>query len=89
MQRACGDHHLARIWRIEPAVPITTGTATMQTSTLAVGAHTITASYSGDINNVASTSTAITEVVTGATTLQISATSGSLVQTLTVSVTVQ
>jgi hypothetical protein len=39
------------------------GTATVTTSTLAVGAHSITASYGGDTNYSAITSTALTETV--------------------------
>ena len=40
--------------------------ATLTTSTLSIGSHTITAAYSGDANNAASTSNAVSEVVTKA-----------------------
>jgi parallel beta-helix repeat protein len=39
-----------------------TGTATLSTTSLALGSHTITASYSGDINFVASTATLTQQV---------------------------
>jgi hypothetical protein len=44
-------------------VTVSNSTASLQTSSLAVGAHTITAVYSGDSNNAKSTSIAITEVM--------------------------
>jgi hypothetical protein len=44
------------------------GTATLSTSGLAIGSHSITASYSGDSNYAASVSTALTQVVTNAST---------------------
>ena len=46
--------------------PVTTGpeTATLTTSSLAIGSHTVTAVYSGDSNYAASTSSAVTQVVT-------------------------
>jgi hypothetical protein len=56
------------------AVTLTQNTASLQLSSLAVGAHTITASYSGDNHNAASTSIAITEVITGSTPVNINAT---------------
>jgi Big-like domain-containing protein/VCBS repeat protein len=42
------------------------GVATLMTSTLTAGSHTITAQYGGDGNNTGSTSTAITQVVNAA-----------------------
>jgi streptogramin lyase len=45
------------------------GTATFATSSLSVGAHAITATYSGDANFIASSSTAISQTVTRATTI--------------------
>jgi hypothetical protein len=44
------------------------GAATLNDSTLIVGTHSITVVYSGDANNAASTSTAISQVVTKAAT---------------------
>jgi hypothetical protein len=72
---------------IGSAVALSGSTATLQSSTLAVGAHAITAVYSGDNENQQSTSTGITEVITGTTTLQVSATAGSIVQTLSIPLT--
>jgi hypothetical protein len=43
---------------------ITTGIATLAISTLGSGSHTITAAYSGDLNNLASTSTDLTQNIT-------------------------
>ncbi|SMH71877.1 Ig-like domain-containing protein [Candidatus Nitrosotalea okcheonensis] len=42
-----------------PQAPVTIsgGTATLATSTLSVGSHSITAAYSGDTNDLSSTST--------------------------------
>jgi len=69
------------------AATLTSGTATLQSSSLAVGSHAITATYSGDSNNVTSTSNPIMQVITGTTTLQVTATSGTLVHTLGLPVT--
>ena len=45
----------------------TSAVATLTTSTLSVGSHTLTAAYSGDANNSSSTSASITQVVDQAT----------------------
>jgi hypothetical protein len=70
-------------------VTITQGTASMQTSGLSVGAHTITATYSGDKHNGTSTSIAITQVITGSSTVTINATSGTLTHVISMPVIVQ
>jgi hypothetical protein len=49
-------------------VVVSGGTASYTTSTLAVGSHSITASYSGDSNNSPSTSTAVVATVDAAVT---------------------
>jgi hypothetical protein len=49
-------------------VPLTGGIATFTTSALSVGAHTITAVYSGDANFAGSQSNAVAQTVTKATT---------------------
>jgi hypothetical protein len=49
------------------AVPMTGGSAGCTTSTLSVGSHSITAEYSGDMNNAPSTSNTVTQVVNKAT----------------------
>jgi large repetitive protein len=46
-----------------------TGIATFTTSTLALGQHSITATYTGDVNNAASTSLVLTQTVKQATQL--------------------
>jgi large repetitive protein len=70
-------------------VAVSAGTATLQTSSLAVGAHTITAVYSGDSHNAKSTSIAIVQIITGATTVAINATSGTVTHALSLPVSVQ
>lgn len=45
------------------AVTLSGGIATLATSTLSVGTHSITALYSGDTNNAGSTSSAVNEVI--------------------------
>lgn len=59
-----------------------TGTATLSTSSLAAGSHSITASYSGDSADNASTSSAVTVTINQATpsgfTLALSPSSGSI-----------
>ncbi|HTD21413.1 MAG TPA: Ig-like domain repeat protein [Terriglobales bacterium] len=47
-----------------PPVTLANGTATYMTSSLSVGAHNISALYSGDSNYLPSTSAAMTEVIT-------------------------
>ena len=49
------------------AVTMTGGSAGCTTSTLSVGSHSITAAYSGDMNNAPSTSNTVTQVVNKAT----------------------
>jgi len=49
------------------AVTMTGGSAGCTTSTLSVGSHSITAAYSGDVNNAPSTSNTVTQVVNKAT----------------------
>ena len=53
-------------------VTLTNGTATYSTSTLSEGVHSIKASYSGDVDNLASTSTSVTQTVLASTTTSIS-----------------
>jgi hypothetical protein len=64
-------------------VPLTGGLASLTTTTLAIGTHTITAQYAGDSNFHSSTSTAVSEVVTatpdfslGATTSKVTVNAG-------------
>ncbi|MHB8547533.1 MAG: Ig-like domain-containing protein [Nitrosotalea sp.] len=53
-----------------PQAPVTvsSGQATFSSSSLSVGSHTITAAYSGDANDLSSTSSALTQTVTQITT---------------------
>jgi hypothetical protein len=70
-------------------VPVSGSTATLQTSSLAIGAHTITAVYGGDSHNAKSTSIAIVQVITGTTSVAINATSGTLTHLINLPVSIQ
>ncbi len=71
------------------AASLTDGQATVQVSNLAVGTHSITAKYSGDSKHTASTSQPLYEAITGTTTLQVVASSGSVSHELDVQLAVQ
>jgi len=76
--------------QIGDAVIPVNGVATVQTSSLAVGTHAITAKYSGDSDNSASTSSnTLEQTVTGSFNLTVNAASGSITHTLTIPVTLQ
>ena len=71
-------------------VPVIGGVATFTTSSLAQGANSITAVYSGDTNEAASTSAAVSEKILSATTVSLtssslSATAGTVTYTATLS----
>ena len=67
------------------AVPVGVGRASFIASSLALGTHNITASYSGDDNTSGAKSAApLSQVMTGSSQLQITATSGSLSHTTVV-----
>lgn len=51
----------------QPAIPLVNAQATLQTSSLSVGNHTIIAIYTGDSSHIPSRSTRFTQVVTSAT----------------------
>ncbi len=70
-------------------VTISDGVATLSVNNLAVGTHLVTAKYSGDSDHSAAVSQDYYEAVTGTTTLQVVATSGSVSHTLNVKLTVQ
>jgi hypothetical protein len=71
------------------AVPVVGGVATLQTAALPVGWDSLTASYSGDRHDAGSTSSPVAQLVTGQTSLQITATSGSVVHATAVQVELQ
>lgn len=62
-------------------VKVSAGIASFLTTNLPIGVHTMTAQYQGDANTAASTSPAITEVIAGTVTLQITGTSNGVTQT--------
>lgn len=70
-------------------VPLSKGQASLPVSSLTVGTHSITAKYSGDSSQAGAVSQAYYEAVTGTTTMQVVATSGSVSHTLKVRLTVQ
>lgn len=71
------------------AVALSGGQASLTVNTLSVGTHAITAKYSGDSNFGASASQPYFEAITGATTLQVVATSGTISHTIAIPLTVQ
>jgi hypothetical protein len=69
-------------------VPVQVGRATFTTSTLVLGTHPITASYSGDgSTHAATTTTPLNQVITGSSQLQVTATSGNVTHTIQVQFT--
>jgi hypothetical protein len=72
------------------AITPVNGVASLSTSALSVGIHTITAKYSGDSENGSSVSSdTLQQAITGTFTVVVSATSGSLNHTVNVSATLQ
>jgi hypothetical protein len=72
------------------AIAPVNGTATLQTTSLTVGTHAITAKYSGDNSNSSSSSSDVLEqTITGNFTLTVNAVSGAVTHTATVPVTLQ
>jgi hypothetical protein len=65
------------------------GTASLNTTFPFPGIFSVTAQYSGDSNNLNSTSPGVSESVTGSTVMQLSGQTGSLVHSVNVTVTVQ
>jgi subtilase family serine protease len=69
---------------------LSSGIAQLTTSTLAVGTHAITASYSGDNNNQAcKSSDVLNQTITGSFNLTVTATAGALTHTTVVPTTLQ
>jgi subtilase family serine protease len=69
--------------------PVSGGAASITISSLSVGTHTITASYGGDANDNASSSQALNQVITGNSTVTITAISGSLSHSANVTVSIE
>lgn len=62
------------------------GVASFQTTTLPVGVHVVSAQYLGDANTRPSSSTSITQVITGSLPMDVTATSGAITHTATLTV---
>jgi hypothetical protein len=65
------------------------GTAILSFTSLPVGLDSLTAVYSGDPNNSSATSAALPELITGQTSVEIVGTSGSVVHSIVLPVTLQ
>jgi len=68
---------------------VSNGVATFSTSSMAVGAHTLTAKFAGEGKLLASASNAVTQVVTGKTNVTVTASYGSVSHATTLDVTLQ
>ena len=69
--------------------PLSNNQAKLQLISIGVGTHSLTAKYSGDSKNPASTSNVLNEVMTGSQQLRVTATSGGQAQTVGVNITLQ
>jgi uncharacterized spore protein YtfJ len=65
------------------------GVATLSVSNLGVGVHSLTAQFAGDQHLVASTSNALSQVISGKSTITVTGTYGSLSHTTTMDVTIK
>ena len=70
------------------AVSVSAGVATFLAPTLPIGVHNLSASYLGDAHTLPSQSAPIVQAITGNTSVQITGTSGGLMQTLTLNISV-
>jgi hypothetical protein len=70
-------------------VNLTNGQAQVQTVLSGVGTHRVFAAYSGDTNNQGSTSAAFNQVITGTTTIYVTAQTGTNSHQIPVVITVQ
>ena len=68
---------------------LSSGKATLALSTLSVGTHSLSASYSGDSANSASFSGTLHQAITGTTQVQVTATAGTVLQSVSVPITIQ
>ena len=70
-------------------VPLSNGTASLQTTSLNVGTHILVAKYSGDQNDEAATSNRFNQVITGSTALQVTGSAGAIVRSVNLTVVVE
>lgn len=70
------------------ATAVNSGVASILTTNLPVGVHVITAQYLGDAHTLGSTSSPITQLITGSVPMQITGTSNGIVQTANFTVAV-
>ena len=74
---------------LAPPVAVVNGTAQLQATLNLVGTHQLFAQYSGDFQNQSSDSGILSVTATGTSSVQVTATSGVLLHTANVQVTVQ
>ncbi len=68
---------------------LTAGTATLSTSLVFPGIYSVTAQYVGDSNNLASTSSGVSQAITGSTLMQVNGQTSTLFHSVNVTVTLQ
>jgi hypothetical protein len=71
------------------AATVSDGTASLSLTSLPVGLNSLTAVYSGDSHNSAATASAVSELITGQTSVEIVGTSGSVAHSIVLPVTLQ
>lgn len=71
------------------AAAVTNGTATLSISTLPVGLGSITSVYSGDQHDSGATSSAVAQLVTGQTTIEVDGTANGVTHAIVIPVTLQ
>jgi hypothetical protein len=71
------------------AATVSNGTASLSLTSLPVGLNSLTAVYSGDSHNSTATAPAVSELITGQTSVEIVGTSGSVAHSIVLPVTLQ
>jgi hypothetical protein len=68
---------------------LTAGTATFSASLVCPGIYSVTAQYIGDVSNLASSSSGVSQAITGSTLMQVNAQTSTLFHSVNVTVTLQ
>lgn len=82
------NHYALTLQRVRNT-PYSSGAASLTISSLSVGYHSITATYSGNQHTDGSTSLPFTQTITGTTTFQVVATSGQLTHLTSITASIQ